>query len=113
MRSGRCRRNEGERAPTDMKLILALASVLIASCTSDRPIPNVPRTTCPSSQIHEHAICTCGDLSQVGALSIKAGPAGLGSIGVNGETSLVDSAAVAGTWITWGGFSAVGGAVGH
>jgi hypothetical protein len=45
---------------------------------------------------------------QVGELHVLEGPAGIGSVGVNGRTELVDDADVAGTWIAWGGFSGTG-----
>jgi len=85
--------------------------VLVACTQSHKPI-DIARAICPPPTVFEHAICTCEDLSQVGELHVRPGPAGVGSVGVNGTTDLVDDADVAGSWIAWGGFSSVGVSVG-
>jgi hypothetical protein len=87
--------------------------LLLTGCTQQEPpVADVARAVCPPSDLFEHAVCVCGDLAQVGDLAVKAGPAGVGSIGVNGFSSLVNKAEVAGTWYAWGGFSGVGVSVG-
>jgi hypothetical protein len=96
-----------------MRNTFLLATVLFAACTHEEPrVRDVARAVCPPPDLFEHAICVCEDLQQVGDLDIKAGPAGVGSIGVNGFTSLVNDANVVGTWFAWGGFAGVGVSVG-
>lgn len=91
-----------------------LFALLLAGCTqqAEPRVADVARAVCPPPDLFEHAVCVCGDLEQVGDLAVKAGPAGVGSIGVNGFVSLVNKADVAGTWYAWGGFSGVGVSVG-
>jgi hypothetical protein len=91
-----------------------LLALLLSGCTqqAEPRVADVARAVCPPPDLFEHAVCVCGDLEQVGDLTVKAGPAGIGSVGVNGFTSLVNKAEVAGTWYAWGGFSAVGVSVG-
>jgi hypothetical protein len=68
--------------------------------------------TCPAPTTFDHAVCACDDFAHVGVLHVKAGPAGVGSVGINGATNLVAYADTAGSWLTWGGFHAVGVSIG-
>jgi hypothetical protein len=63
--------------------------------------------TCPPSDLFEHALCLCEDMNDVGALSVVEGPAGVGSVGVNGFTRFVNLTRAVGDWIAYGGFDAV------
>lgn len=97
-----------------MKQLVSLFSLSIAACTqqAEPRVTDVARAVCPAPDLFEHAVCVCDDLTQVGALHVKAGPAGIGSVGVNGKSDLVNQADVVGTWIAWGGFSGVGVSIG-
>ena len=96
-----------------MKQLVLLPFVLSACTQQQEPrVADVARAVCPTPDLFEHAICVCEDFTQVGDLHVKAGPAGIGSIGVNGRTDLVNEADVVGKWIAWGGFSGVGVSIG-
>jgi hypothetical protein len=93
--------------------ILSLSTSLAACTQNAEPrVSDVARAVCPQPGLFEHAVCVCEDLTQVGDLHVKAGPAGIGSVGVNGRTDLVNEADVVGNWIAWGGFSGVGVSIG-
>jgi hypothetical protein len=97
------------------QLVPVLSLLLVPACTQQEAEPHVSdvaRAVCPAPDLFEHAICVCEDFTQVGELHVKAGPAGIGSVGVNGKTELVNEADVVGTWIAWGGFSGVGVSIG-
>jgi hypothetical protein len=88
-------------------------SLAVTGCgTSSPKTIDVARAVCPPTDLFEHAVCTCEDLEQVGELHVKPGPAGVGSVGVNGSTDLVADADIVGQWIAWGGFHAVGVTIG-
>ena len=55
----------------------------------------------------------CEDLDHVGALTVRPGTSGVGSVGVNGATKFVGAANVSGDLIAYGGLSAVGATVGE
>jgi cytoskeletal protein CcmA (bactofilin family) len=124
------------------KLVSAalLAALSSTGCMNQEPrIADVARAVCPPPDLFEHAVCVCEDLTQVGTLRVLPGPAGgakrrppyndpgaqatsswrvthavgVGSVGVNGATQLVSDAEVAGTWIAYGGLSAVGVSIGE
>jgi hypothetical protein len=99
-----------------MKHILStfLFATVVTACTHEEPrVADVARAVCPPPNLFEHAVCVCEDLEQIGELRVKPGPAGIGSIAVNGRTTLVSDADVAGSWIAWGGFSGVGVSIGE
>ena len=86
-----------------MKQLVLSSLLLIPACTQEAEphVADVARAVCPAPDLFEHAICVCEDFTQVGELHVKAGPAGIGSVGVNGKTELVNEADVVGTWIAW------------
>jgi hypothetical protein len=98
----------------------ALLALTTAACTTMIGSGNGSGTktlenqVCPGSGsgVFANAVCVCQDLADVGELHVLDGPAGSGSIGVDGKTALVAFAEVAGTWNAWGGFAAVGLSVG-
>lgn len=113
---------------------LAALFLLAAGCTfsglelSDRapegarelPKNNLPTleakqgasAACPSSpapKLFSRALCLCGDFDQVGELNVRAAPSGaVGSVGVNGNTSLTGNPTVEGSWIAYRGLGGVG-----
>lgn len=94
--------------------LLWLSLAATAACGTSTPKTiDVARAVCPPPDLFEHAVCACEDLTQVGELHVKAGPAGIGSVGVNGTTELVADADVVGQWIAWGGFHAIGVSIGE
>lgn len=94
-------------------LLLSVGAALTGCTATSTESVNVAKLTCPPPQLLEHAVCVCNDLSQIGELHVAAGPAGVGSVGVNGKTDLVAKADVAGSWTAWGGFSTVGASIGE
>jgi len=100
----------------------SLLSFALAACTQAEQDPQqhiqhqpvtIAQAVCPAPDLLEHAVCVCEDLSQVGELYIKEGPAGIGSVGVNGRTRLVATAEAVGDWLAWGGFEATGTSIGQ
>jgi hypothetical protein len=80
--------------------------------SADESTKTLADTVCPPPTLFEHGLCVCEDLAGVGEIDVLAGPAGVGSIGVNGVTNLVARAQTQGTWYAHGGFNAVGVAIG-
>src|SRR5688572_9787478 len=92
--------------------LLAL-SCLATACTPGEAKPiDVAKAVCPPRDLFTHAVCVCDDFTQVGELHVLPGPAGVGSVGVNGFTELVSDADVLGSWFARAGFSAVGVSIG-
>ncbi|MEZ4364335.1 MAG: hypothetical protein R3B48_29440 [Kofleriaceae bacterium] len=89
---------------------LGLGAALSLAACAQTPMSEAQlrAAVCPSPELVEHAVCVCGDFSQTGRLTVKEGPAGVGSVGVNGVTDLVAQTQVSGSWYAWGGFSSVG-----
>lgn len=85
------------------------ASQLVACATpEDEWIEDVARAVCPPSEAFDHAMCVCEDLSNVGDLHVVRGPAGVGSIAVNGTSDVVSQVDVIGTWLAYGGLTSTG-----
>jgi hypothetical protein len=99
--------------PRSTTLLLALTATACTSLADEPGTHTAATTICPSPTLFEHAACVCDSLDGVGELSVLAGPAGDGSIGVNGPTAFVADAAIAGTLHAWGGLSAVGVTIGN
>ncbi|MGE5186260.1 MAG: collagen-binding domain-containing protein [Acidobacteriota bacterium] len=97
-----------------MKKVVSISFAMLAvSCTGgDTAQKTLYNSVCPPPGIFDHAICACDDLADVGELHVRPGPGGTGSIGVDGRSTLVAYAEVSGTWTAWGGFTAVGLAIG-
>jgi hypothetical protein len=90
-----------------------LATALLTACTTTTTgTTAAPSTICPAPDLFSHAVCACEDFSHVGEIHVLAGAAGPGSLGVNGKTELVASAAIAGSFDAFGGLEAVGASVG-
>lgn len=89
---------------------LSFGLLFTAACSSTPTLSDTElrAAVCPSPELIEHAVCVCGDFEQTGALTVKRGPAGVGSVGVNGLTELVAQTEIAGSWYAWGGFFSVG-----
>lgn len=89
---------------------LSFGLLFTVACSSTPTLSDTElrAAVCPSPELIEHAVCVCGDFAQTGALTVKRGPAGVGSVGVNGLTELVARTEVAGSWYAWGGFFSVG-----
>ena len=63
----------------------------------------------PAPAVFGNALCVCGDLFDVGNLTVKNGGDGtLGSVGVNGTTRLVNNAGVYGSWANGKALKAIG-----
>jgi len=92
--------------------VLLLALVVVPACNRADATTDIRQAICPPPDLFEHAVCLCGDFDNVGTLDVMPGPAGVGSVGVNGSTSLVADATIAGSWITGGRFDAVGAVIG-
>jgi hypothetical protein len=97
-----------------MKRALSISLITFAvSCTGlETSTKTLENQVCPPPGVFDNAICACDDLAHVGELHVLPGPAGTGSIGVNGKSVLVALAEVSGTWNAWGGFTGVGLTVG-
>jgi hypothetical protein len=54
------------------------------------------------------AICVCGDYSQAGALVTVPENAGAASVGVNGDSAVVSSTSIGGSFVPYGGLSITG-----
>lgn len=93
-----------------MKTPSLFFALLLSSACSSTPMSEseLRAAVCPSPELIDHAVCVCGDFTQTGALDVRRGPAGVGSVGVNGVTELVARTQVAGSWHAWGGFFSVG-----
>jgi len=89
----------------------ALTACTTQSSTSDQPTP-LAHALCPPPSVFDAAVCICENLDHVGDLIVEPGPGGVGAVGVNGKTSFVGRAEVAGNFIAWGGFSSVGATIG-
>lgn len=99
--------------------ILSLSALVPACATHDaqdppgaQPPDPVEEAVCPPPALFQHAVCACDDLADLGVLRVRSGPSGVGSVGVDGRSSLASYAEVSGTWYAWGGFRAAGAAFG-
>jgi hypothetical protein len=95
-----------------MRHLLATALLTACTTTTGTGTTAAPSTICPGPDLFSHAVCACEDFSHVGEIRVLAGAAGPGSIGVNGKTELVASAAIAGSFDAFGGLESVGASVG-
>src|SRR6185503_966932 len=91
----------------------ALPFLFLAACVTGGSSDNSAGTgtqqrpaTCPPADAFDHALCLCEDMNDVGQLSVVEGPAGVGSVGVNGFTRFVNLTRAVGDWIAYGGFEA-------
>jgi hypothetical protein len=89
--------------------LLLLAGCIAGSATDDRDGTGTQQrpATCPPADTFDHALCLCEDMNDVGQLSVVEGPAGVGSVGVNGFTRFVNLTRAVGDWIAYSGFEAV------
>lgn len=90
--------------------LASLGLLLPAACTEAPRLSDseLRAAVCPAPELVQHAVCVCGDFTQTGDLTIERGPAGVGSIGVNGVTELVARSQIAGSWYAWGGLFSIG-----
>jgi hypothetical protein len=105
-----------------MRLSMFLVPLALTACTTQaddsstqpdpEPLGQVAHEVCPPPDVFQAAVCICEDLDHVGDLIVEPGAGGVAAVGVNGVTALTGRAQVAGDFIAWGGFSAVGGAIG-
>lgn len=107
-----------------MRLSTFLVPLALTACTTQADDPStsppddsdlpgqIAHEVCPPPGVFQAAVCVCENLDHVGDLVVEPGPGGVGAVGVNGVTALAGRAQVAGDFIAWGGFSAVGGAIG-
>jgi hypothetical protein len=58
-----------------------------------------------------HALCVCGDLRDVGSLTVNLATPGWGGVGVNGRADVEHSVVVRGSWATGGAMAFRGSAV--
>ena len=96
-------------------LLLTAAAACTAAVTDDSQNPSTTTHTsalCPAPTTFSHAVCATEIFQHVGRVSILNGPAGDGSLGVNGFTQLVADAKIDGALDAYGGLQAVGAAVG-
>lgn len=89
--------------------LFLLAGCVAGSATDDQGSTGAAKrpATCPPADTFDHALCLCEDMNDVGELSVVEGPAGVGSVGINGFTRFVNLTRAVGDWIAYGGFEAV------
>src|SRR3954469_3928015 len=60
---------------------------------------------CAPAGAFSYALCTCQDFTDAGLFIVGRGPSGDGSVGINGRSTLVNADQVAGSWVSFGGWS--------